>query len=264
MLVPHAIAPPLPALSKGPPVVSAQGAGAPSASEPLQGEFPVGVESEPFGQAHTDPRWRPDTASPPGPLPRTASTPPPCIPSAAKQMELATHATPFLSSPSWPAMVPLPGMPYHSQARPSSLPPAPSPAGGASSGCLHRSMLLILRAVGMCKSSLCPAPGTAQQTVFSFFLTEGCCLTEFCCFPPTNCPVISLMLLMLLVPPTALMKHLGVTAVCEAFNSVIFSLQRCGCCCVVTKSCPTLATPGNVARQVPLSLGFCRQEYWSR
>lgn len=33
-----------------------------------------------------------------GSLPRTASTPPPCIPSAAKQMELATHATPFLSS----------------------------------------------------------------------------------------------------------------------------------------------------------------------
>ena len=31
----------------------------------------------------------------------------------------------------------------------------------------------------------------------------------------------------------------------------------------VTQSCPTLATPWTVARQVPLSMGFSRQEYWS-
>ena len=31
---------------------------------------------------------------------------------------------------------------------------------------------------------------------------------------------------------------------------------------LVAKSCPTLATPWTVARQVPLSLGFSRQEYW--
>ena len=156
-------------------------------------------------------------------------------------------------------------MPYHSQARPSSLPPAPSPAGGASPGCLHRSVLFILRAAVTCESSLCPAPGIERMLnkLFSFFLTEGCCLTEFCCFPPINCPVISLMLLTLLVPPTALMKHLGLTAICEAFNPVIFSLQHCGGGCVVAKSCPTLATPGTVARQVPLSLGFSRQDYWS-
>ena len=29
------------------------------------------------------------------------------------------------------------------------------------------------------------------------------------------------------------------------------------------KSCPTLATPWTVACQVPLSMGFSRQEYWS-
>ena len=28
--------------------------------------------------------------------------------------------------------------------------------------------------------------------------------------------------------------------------------------------CPTLATPGTVACQAPLSTGFSRQEYWSR
>ena len=32
---------------------------------------------------------------------------------------------------------------------------------------------------------------------------------------------------------------------------------------LVTKSCPTLVTPWTVARQVPLSLGFSKQEYWS-
>ena len=32
---------------------------------------------------------------------------------------------------------------------------------------------------------------------------------------------------------------------------------------LVTKSCPTLATPWTVAHQAPLSMGFPRQEYWS-
>ena len=32
---------------------------------------------------------------------------------------------------------------------------------------------------------------------------------------------------------------------------------------LVTKSCSTLATPWTVACQVPLSMGFSRQEYWS-
>ena len=32
---------------------------------------------------------------------------------------------------------------------------------------------------------------------------------------------------------------------------------------LVGKSCPTLATPWTVACQVPLSMGFFRQEYWS-
>ena len=33
--------------------------------------------------------------------------------------------------------------------------------------------------------------------------------------------------------------------------------------CLVTKSCPTIATPWTVAFQAPLSMGFSRQEYWS-
>ena len=32
--------------------------------------------------------------------------------------------------------------------------------------------------------------------------------------------------------------------------------------CLVAQSCPTLATPWTVACQAPLSMGFCRQEYW--
>ena len=32
---------------------------------------------------------------------------------------------------------------------------------------------------------------------------------------------------------------------------------------LVSKPCPTLATPWTVALQAPLSMGFSRQEYWS-
>ena len=32
---------------------------------------------------------------------------------------------------------------------------------------------------------------------------------------------------------------------------------------LVAKSCPTLGTPWAVACQVPLSIGFLKQEYWS-
>ena len=35
------------------------------------------------------------------------------------------------------------------------------------------------------------------------------------------------------------------------------------CCCLVAKSCLTLATPWSVACQAPLSMEFPRQEYWS-
>jgi len=34
------------------------------------------------------------------------------------------------------------------------------------------------------------------------------------------------------------------------------------CCYLVTKLCPTLHDPWTVAHQVPLSIGFSRQEYW--
>ena len=35
------------------------------------------------------------------------------------------------------------------------------------------------------------------------------------------------------------------------------------CMYVHAQSCPTLVTPWTVARQVPLSMVFPRQEYWS-
>ena len=41
-------------------------------------------------------------------------------------------------------------------------------------------------------------------------------------------------------------------------------LMKVLCCCLVAKSCPTLLQPHAVAYQGPLSMGFSRQEYWSR
>ena len=35
------------------------------------------------------------------------------------------------------------------------------------------------------------------------------------------------------------------------------------CCSLVTKLCPILCDPMDLARQAPLSMGFSRQEYWS-
>ena len=40
-------------------------------------------------------------------------------------------------------------------------------------------------------------------------------------------------------------------------------LSCTGVCGLVAKSCPTLVTPWTIAFQVPLSMGFSRQEYWS-
>ena len=35
------------------------------------------------------------------------------------------------------------------------------------------------------------------------------------------------------------------------------------CCCLVAKLCPAFTTPWIIVLQVPLSMGFPRQEYWS-
>ena len=35
------------------------------------------------------------------------------------------------------------------------------------------------------------------------------------------------------------------------------------CLCLVTNSCPPLATPWTVVHQAPLSIEFSRQEHWS-
>ena len=37
----------------------------------------------------------------------------------------------------------------------------------------------------------------------------------------------------------------------------------CACVCAMLSHVPLFATPGTVARQAPLSMGFPRQEYWS-
>ena len=40
-------------------------------------------------------------------------------------------------------------------------------------------------------------------------------------------------------------------------------MSVCVYACSVAKSCPTLWDPMDLAHQVPLSIGFSRQEYWS-
>ena len=55
----------------------------------------------------------------------------------------------------------------------------------------------------------------------------------------------------------------------KATPTLLYSLCICLCYNMphagsVTQSCPTLCTPWTVARQVPLSMGFSRQGYWSR
>ena len=54
-------------------------------------------------------------------------------------------------------------------------------------------------------------------------------------------------------------------------KATVFSVEKCkswttkkaGGGGLVAKSCCTLATPGTIACQAPLSMGFSRQEYWS-
>ena len=47
---------------------------------------------------------------------------------------------------------------------------------------------------------------------------------------------------------------------CMVLKNVIHACNSIG---LVAKSCPTLVTPWTIACQVPLSIGFSRQEYWS-
>jgi len=49
----------------------------------------------------------------------------------------------------------------------------------------------------------------------------------------------------------------------ENHKQCMRSRDWCSAGGLVIQSCPTLATPWTVARQVPLSMGFSRQEYWS-
>ena len=56
--------------------------------------------------------------------------------------------------------------------------------------------------------------------------------------------------------------HFGISfrSVCRHEANATLCVVRCG---LVAKSCLTLATPWTVAYQVPLSMGFPRQKYWS-
>ena len=45
-------------------------------------------------------------------------------------------------------------------------------------------------------------------------------------------------------------------------NNGVFG--TCFCCCLDAQPCLTLVTPWTVTRQAPLSMGFPRQDFWSR
>ena len=47
-------------------------------------------------------------------------------------------------------------------------------------------------------------------------------------------------------------------------NHYTVQLELAQYCCLVAKSCLTLVTPWTVDPHTPLSMGFPRQEYWSR
>ena len=54
----------------------------------------------------------------------------------------------------------------------------------------------------------------------------------------------------------------------QIYKPLVQEILKCVCTLyygggLVTKSCPTIATPWTVAHQAPLSIGFSRQEYWS-
>jgi len=47
-------------------------------------------------------------------------------------------------------------------------------------------------------------------------------------------------------------------------KSIYINIHICGSGGgLLARSCPTLATPWTVAHQVPLSMGFSRQEHWN-
>ena len=75
-----------------------------------------------------------------------------------------------------------------------------------------------------------------------YFLLQGIC--------PNQGPNLSLLQLLHWQADSSSLSHLG---------SPWYRVSQVK----VTQSCPTLATPWTVARQVPLSIGFSRQEYWS-
>ena len=52
--------------------------------------------------------------------------------------------------------------------------------------------------------------------------------------------------------------------VCVNFSNMCGVHKSLCCCCLLAKSCLTLWTPWTIACQAPLSMGFPRQEYWSR
>ena len=51
-----------------------------------------------------------------------------------------------------------------------------------------------------------------------------------------------------------------IALLCSSFS---FKIKTWSCCCLITKSCPTLCDPIDGSPQIPLCIEFSRQEYWS-
>ena len=62
--------------------------------------------------------------------------------------------------------------------------------------------------------------------------------------------------------------HLTFPALTDSFFSTSATWEALGylCCCLVAQSCPSVLQSHGlyIAHQVPLPMGFSRQEYWSR
>ena len=63
-------------------------------------------------------------------------------------------------------------------------------------------------------------------------------------------------------------RKFQVWSLCQEWRQrvdILLIIHILTCCALVTKSCVTLCDPmgWTIARQVPLSMGFSRQEYWS-
>ena len=66
-----------------------------------------------------------------------------------------------------------------------------------------------------------------------------------------------------IIDTTSLSIHLSMDLWVASVSWLLWCNELPGACAVCAKSCPTLCNPVAYSSQIPLSMGFSRQEYWS-